>query len=60
MTLQDHNTINKLVTFYLEQHEDTNGRFWFSTKEGSINKEALHKLLIHNAIMGRDLDLNIY
>jgi len=50
MTLQDHNTITELISFYLEQHKDTDGRFWFSTKEGSIDKEALHKLLISNAI----------
>ena len=60
MTLQDHNTINELITFYLDQHKDTDGRFWFSTKEGSIDKKKIHSLLISNAIMGRELDLNIY
>ena len=60
MTLQDHNTITKLITFYLEQHKDTDGRFWFSTKKGAIDREAIHKLLISNAIGSQKKDLNIY
>ena len=60
MTLQDHNTITELINFYLEHHKDTDGRFWFSTKEGAIDREAIHKLLISNAIDSRKKDLNIY
>jgi len=65
MTLQDHNTIAELINFYLEQHKvkvtsDTDGRFWFSTEEGSIDKKALHKLLISNAIDSQKKDPNIY
>ena len=60
MTLQDHNTITKLISFYLEQHKYTDGRFWFSTEKGAIDKEAIHKLLISNAIDSQKKDLNIY
>jgi len=60
MTLQDHNTINELVKFYLEQNKDTDGRFWFSTKQGTIDKKAINKLLISNAIDSQKKDLNIY
>jgi len=47
MTLQDHNTINELIRFYLKETGDR--------ENGKINE-----LLIRNAIMGRELDLNIY
>jgi len=47
MTLQDHNTINELVRFYLKE-------------TGDLENDKINKLLIHNAIMGRELDLNIY
>jgi len=60
MTLQDHNTITKLISFYLEQHKDTDGRVWFSTEKGAIDREAIHKLLISNAIDSQKKDLNIY
>ncbi len=60
MTLQDHNTITKLITFFLEQHKDTDGRVWFSTKKGAIDREAIHKLLISNAIASQKKDPNIY
>jgi len=60
MTLQDHNTITKLISFYLEQHKDTDGRFWFSTEKGAIDREAIHKLLISNAIDSQKKDPNIY
>ena len=60
MTLQDHNTITELINFYLEHHKDTDGRFWLNTKEGSIDKKAIQKLLISNAIDSQKKDLNIY
>ena len=60
MTLQDHNTITELITFYLDQHKGTDGRFGSSAKEGSIDKKAIHKLLISNAIASQKEDLNIY
>jgi len=47
MTLQDHNTINELIKFYLKE-------------TGDRENDKINKLLIHNAIMGRELDLNIY
>ena len=55
MTLQDHNTINELIKFYLEQHKDS---VW--NRDGAINREAIHKLLISNAIDSQKKDLNIY
>jgi len=47
MTLQDHNTINELIRFYLKE-------------TGDRENDKINELLIHNAIMGRELDLNIY
>ena len=60
MTLQDHNTINELITFYLDQHKDADGRFWFSKEKGSIDKKKIHSLLISNAVASQKKDLNIY
>ena len=47
MTLQDHNTINKLIKFYLKETGDRD------------NKE-INNLMMSNYLMGRELDLNIY
>lgn len=47
MTLQDHNTINELLSFYIKH-------------TGDRDSNKIHSLMISNAIMGRELDLNIY
>jgi hypothetical protein len=56
MTLQDHNTITELITFYLEQRNKSD------YKKGTepIQGHKIHKLLISNAIDSQKLDLNIY
>lgn len=47
MTLQDHNTINELIKFYLKANDLS-------------NMDNIHKLMISNAIDSQKLDLNIY
>ena len=47
MTLQDHNTINELIKFYLKANDLS-------------DMDNIHKLMISNAIEARKKDLNIY
>ena len=56
MTLQDHNTITELITFYLEQRNKSD------YKKGTqpIQGHKIHALLISNAIDSQKKDLNIY
>ena len=56
MTLQDHNTINELISFYQKNRSEADYKKGIQPIEG----HKIDKLLIHNAIMGRELDLNIY
>ena len=56
MTLQDHNTINELIKFYQKNRSEAD------YKKGiqPIHGHKIDSLMISNAIMGRELDLNIY
>lgn len=56
MTLQDHNTINELIKFYLKQRSEADYKKGIQPIDGF----KIHALLVSNAIMGRELDLNIY
>ena len=47
MTLQDHNTINELIKFYLKQ-------------TGDRENKRINSLMMANHLKGAELDLNIY
>ncbi len=56
MTLQDHNTITELITFYLENRSKAD----YKRGTQPIDGYKIHALLISNAIASQEKDLNIY
>ena len=56
MTLQDHNTINELIKFYMKQRSEADYKKGIQPIDGF----KIHALLVSNAIAGQKKDLNIY
>jgi hypothetical protein len=58
MTLQDHNTINKLISFYLKNTGDHPQ--WELPPSNKITEKQVDDLMMSNYLMGSKLDPNIY
>ena len=56
MKLQDHNTINELIQFYLKQRSEADYKKGIQPIDGF----KLDSLMMANYLLGRELDLNIY
>jgi len=56
MTLQDHNTINELIKFYMKQRSEADYKKGIQPIDGF----KIHALLVSNAIDSRIKDPNIY